>query len=268
MENSFSKDLRRRDFIKWSALALGAAIVSPNSLAQAEMSPAKSVKASALKSNTLNLPQEVLETVTAKDFTALIGQVKGLSENQLRQHFKLYENYVNKINQIHHAIAQASDEMLTGSNASYSAYRELLVEQSFMQNGVTLHELYFGNLGPATEASKELQAMITRDFGSWTRYMQHLMAAGKAMRGWAMTCLNLRTGKLQNYGLDTHSQGMPDHVYPLLVLDVYEHAYLIDFGTDRAKYLEIFTNNINWSVVHNRLIFAVHHVMTGLMATQ
>jgi Fe-Mn family superoxide dismutase len=160
------------------------------------------------------------------------------------------------------------DKTLGESNAAYGVLREMSVELSFCHNGVILHEMYFGNLGKNSEPSESLKKLITRDFGSWDKFIQHFVAMGKSMRGWAVMGFDMLDGKLRNYGLDQHHEFMPAMFYPLLVLDVYEHAYMIDFGTARAKYLDVFMQNINWQVVDKRLMFAVHNLMSGPKVTE
>lgn len=266
MDLQLESSVFRRDFLKMAAA--GTALAAMPLLAHSQPKkhpPMQSHKD--LAGGMALLKQEVVDTLTPKDFTPLIGKVKGLSESQLRQHFKLYEGYVNKLNSIHQAIAQADDAMLSGTASSYAPYRELHVEQSFSQNGVVLHELYFGNLGSGSEPTKEVKAIIEANFGTWDGYLKHLVAVGKSMRGWAMTGFDLRDGKVRNFGLDLHNQGSPTHFYPLLVLDVYEHAYMVDYGTDRSKYLTAFLSDIDWQAVHQRLMFAVHHLMAGPTAT-
>ena len=99
--------------------------------------------------------------------------------------------------------------------------------------------------------------MIERDFGNVQNFVGHLKLAGKVMRGWALAAVNFRTGKLNVYGLDQHHQMVPNMVYPILALDVYEHAYMIDFGIDRGSYLDTFVANLNWRPVQDRLELAM-----------
>ncbi len=262
MEPIWDQSMLRRDFLKMGALAAGSALSLAPLSAVAEKPSAKGEPPSAATAN-----QQTIEPIAPKDYSHLLGQVQGLSDAQLLAHFKLYENYVSKANLLHQLIAQADARMLAEANPAYSTYREMHLEQSYAHNGVILHELYFGNLAPHNQPSWELDAMITRGFGSWENYQRHLIATGKAMRGWAITGLDLRDGTLRNFGLDLHNQWSCMHMHPLLVLDVYEHAYMIDFGTDRTKYLDVFMRNINWQAVHDRLIFAVHHLMAGPAST-
>lgn len=273
MNDILTTELDRRDFLKVGAMAAGTTLAL-TSLGHAKDTAALPKDHPGIKSHQDTaggmalLEQEIVETLKPKDFTHLIGQVDGLSETQLRNHFKLYEGYINKLNLLHQLIAKADQEMLSGANASYAPYREMHVEQSYAHNGVVLHELYFGNLGKASQPSKELQAVVNRSFGSWDNYVQHLVAVGKSMRGWAITGFDLRDGHIRNFGLDLHNQWSPMHFYPILVLDVYEHAYMIDYATDRAKYIDTFLKNIDWTAVDKRLMFAVHHLMAGPKATE
>jgi Fe-Mn family superoxide dismutase len=194
-------------------------------------------------------------SIQAKTFPNL-ATVEGISQEQLNQHIGLYNGYVKRINDIESQIVTSQPDALEGANSTYSPFRELHLEQSYALNGVILHEAYFENLGgsktPPTK-TELVHKIFTQEFGSWDNYVNHLLAVGKAMRGWAMTAYNLRDHRVHNYGLDLHNQGVPVYVIPLLVLDVYEHAYMIDFGTRRPAYLDAFVRNVDWSVVDDRL---------------
>jgi Fe-Mn family superoxide dismutase len=197
-----------------------------------------------------------------------LSTVEGISQNQLSQHLELYNGYVKKINDIENQISAMTPE-LEKMNPTYSPFRELHVEQTYALNGVILHEAYFealkGQSKPATE-TELVHKIFTEEFGSWDNYIHHLTAVGKSARGWALTGYNMRDHRIHNYGLDTHNQFVPVGVIPLVVLDVYEHAYMIDFGTKRGAYLEAFMKNVDWTVVDNRLktlmlhgLFSAHH---------
>lgn len=275
MFQEFDNPLPRRDFLKLSAVAAGSTLALGNLAQAATKTPAVTTPKNhpPIKSHQdvaggiSLLEQETVQTVTAKNYSHLLGKLDGISENQLKAHFKLYEGYVNKINLLHQLIAKADEEALAGTNPTYAAYREMHVEQSYAHNGVVLHEMYFGNLGAGTQPSSEVKAMINRSFGSWDNYVRHLIAVGKSMRGWAITGFDMRTGHLRNFGLDLHNQWSPMHFYPVLVLDVYEHAYFMDYGTERAKYLDAFLKNVDWNAVQKRLLFAVHHLSSGPAST-
>lgn len=192
------------------------------------------------------------ELYTARDFSGLVAKkMDGLSASQIEQHLKLYKGYVGKSNEI---AAKLKEVDITSANATYSPLRELLMEQSFAVNGVIYHELYFGNLGGAgTEPTGELKSSLEERYGSVGKFMDFLKASGKSMRGWVVVGYNLRGGFIDTFGLDTHNIWSPAGFVPLLVLDVYEHAYMIDYGIDRAKYLDAFASNIDWQVVAKRL---------------
>jgi Fe-Mn family superoxide dismutase len=197
----------------------------------------------------------------AKDFSARFATIEGISPKQLADHYGLYKGYVTKINDIQDKLLNVPLNELGTTNATYHPFREIHVEQSYALNGVILHEYYFGNLGgPRTAPSDWLKEAVTLSFGSWDGYLTQLTAVGKSMRGWAMTGLNLMDGRLHNYGLDTHNMFVPMHVVPVLVLDVYEHAYMIDFGTNRGAYLDTFYRNLDWQVVEDRLKAALLHL--------
>lgn len=192
------------------------------------------------------------EMIQARTFPNL-QTVEGISQNQLNAHLELYNGYVKKINEIDAQIKGRTPD-LAAMNATYSAYRELHVEQTYALNGVILHEYYFENMGSGGKTIPELlQKTIVKEFGSWENYITHLTAVGKSMRGWAMTAYNMRDHRIHNYGLDLHNQWVPVNVIPILVLDVYEHAYFMDFGTKRGAYLDAFLRNVRWDVVNDRL---------------
>jgi superoxide dismutase, Fe-Mn family len=248
----------RRSFLKQAGLGVVSAasllMASPliNLQAQAEKPKLAGKMADKIDVNALiAAPQPIV----AQDYSRLLAGLEGLSPNQIKQHLGLYQGYVKKANEIHTLMGAATPNPTT-VNATYDPYRELLVESSFAMNGIILHELYFDNLGGVAgdkAPSQALQNTFAKAFGSWDGFITQLKSAGKAMRGWAVVAFNLRDNRIHMYGLDTHNQWAPLHTIPLLVLDVYEHAYMIDFGTNRGAYLDAFLSNINWSVVESRL---------------
>jgi superoxide dismutase, Fe-Mn family len=235
----------RREVLLMGALAAGtlasAGAASAQGTAQATAAPVKSAA-----------------IYEAKDFSALASKnMKGLSANQINQHLKLYQGYVAKINEIE---AKLKDVDISGANATYAPLRELLVEQSYALNGVVYHEFYFGNLGGAGgEPKGAVAAAIAEHWGSPGKFMDYLKASGKSMRGWVIVGYNTRGGHLQTYGLDMHNMWVPANVVPVLVLDVYEHAYMIDYGIDRGKYLDAFIANLDWGVIDKRFATVSKH---------
>ena len=235
----------RRDFLKLGVLST--AVIATGAKAEEKLHRDSSSGVPA------NLKPPVQKYVAKKYDKLLGGSLTGISDAQLKAHFGLYEKYVTNINDI-----EAKIKAFNTSSPDVLSYRGLHVEQTFNLNGAVLHELYFGNLGTSNKEPKGLlKKMIDRDFGSLTNFIGHLKAAGKVMRGWAIAALNFRTGRINVYGLDQHNQLVPGMVFPILVLDVYEHAYMIDYGTDRKKYLDAFVANVNWKPVLERLELAL-----------
>lgn len=198
------------------------------------------------------------EPYLVKDFSDLTNKkLEGLSASQIEQHLKLYQGYVKKANEIYNKL---KDVELTSANATYAPLRELLLEQSYAVNGVVYHELYFGNLGDkGSDPNSDLRAALEERWGSMGKFMDYLKAAGKCMRGWVIIGYNTRAGHLDAFGLDLHNMWSPAQTIPIMVLDVYEHAYMVDYGIDRAKYLDAFVRNLDWDVVAKRLSAAKVH---------
>ncbi|MBI5232866.1 MAG: superoxide dismutase [Deltaproteobacteria bacterium] len=176
----------------------------------------------------------------------------GISDNQIAQHRDiLYVGYVNKANEIEERL-KAVD--ISKSNQIFSDLRALKADETFALNGVILHELYFENLGKGSSGLEGVLAeLIVRDFGGIEKWSAQFKACGMSARGWVVMGLCHYDGRLHNYCLDTHNFNVPVAVTALLVMDVYEHAYVIDYGVKRLPYIETFMKNINWSVVGERL---------------
>jgi Fe-Mn family superoxide dismutase len=264
LDAALQQTVKRRDFLKMAAALGGSALaLSQTRLTANAATPKKPAASGAARTMPADHPMHTYnagETIQAMTFPNL-STVEGISQNQLNQHLELYNGYVKKINEIQAQINEMTPD-LSKMNATYSPYRELHVEQTYALNGVILHEYYFENMGgskiPATQ-TEFLHKIITQEFGSWENYINHLLAVAKSMRGWAITGYNMRDHRVHNYGLDLHNQWVPMHVIPLLVLDVYEHAYMVDFGIKRPAYLDAFMHNVNWQVVDNRLKTMILH---------
>ncbi|WP_027623123.1 superoxide dismutase [Clostridium lundense] len=178
--------------------------------------------------------------------------VKGISSRQLQEHYKLYEGYVNKLNELWNMPIDA-DKYGQG-NSTYSPMRSLKLGETYSLNGVKLHQLYFENmLGGNNKPFGPILNLIIRDFKSYENFLEYLKKVGLSMRGWAILAMDPLDNKLHIIGSDAHDVGAVWLSCPLLVMDVYEHAYMIDFGIDRTKYMDRFIENINWAVVNNRL---------------
>ena len=178
--------------------------------------------------------------------------IQGLSEKQLEEHFKLYKGYVERMNEIRKALSIGTFE---DPNTTYGPLRDLKLGETYALNGIKLHEFYFGNLGgKRREPFGEIKNQILKDFGTIQNYLKNLKNVGLAARGWAVTALDPMDMKLHTFLADEHNHGAIWHAYPILVLDVYEHAYFYDFQTDRKKYIDVFIQNINWEVVNARFV--------------
>lgn len=174
---------------------------------------------------------------------ALSGKIS--SDTLAIHHDKLYVGYVNKTKEIEEQLKHVDPAT---ANQVYSPYRALKANEAFARNGVTLHESYFSTLG-GSEAPDEHSALFTQilqDFGSLDNLRIHLTATGMAVRGWAVLAWDMNDKKLHVYGCDSHEQGGIWGAFPVLTLDVYEHAYFMDYGSDRKSYIEDFWKNIHW----------------------
>lgn len=238
--------LDRRSFLKFGLMTT-AAILGTNASKAAEKTHSDSSSGVPV----INTP---LSKYLAKKYDKLLGgTLTGISDSQLKAHFALYEGYITKINDLENRIKNFNVTEQDTIN-----YRGWHLEQTSMLNGAVLHELYFANLGTSDKEPKGiLKKMIGRDFGSVQNFIGHLKLVGKTFHGWSIAALNYRTGKINVYGLERHNLNVPTMVYPLLVLDVYEHAYMIDYGTDRKKYLDAFVANLDWKAVEKRLELAM-----------
>lgn len=192
--------------------------------------------------------------IVAKSLSDKLLQMDGISADQIKQHYTLYEGYVKKLNEVRERLKQITQEELQAANQSFSQFRALKVAETFAANGVTLHEDYFGNLGG--EGSKPYDRVvyeIKKAFGSMDTFKSHFSAAGMAVRGWVMLVWDFYSHSLQLYGSDVHDFGSVWKAVPVLVMDVYEHAYMIDYGVRRPPYIEAFIKNIDWEEVGRRL---------------
>lgn len=233
-----NKNLNRRNFLKLGLLSTVAALST------------NSVNAGGKDSSGGIGNGSPLQKYVPKKYTNLLGgALKGFSDEQLKAHFALYEGYITKINDL-----EARIKGFDINNPDTINYRGWHLDQTSMLNGAVLHELYFGNLGASNkEPQGVLKKMINRDFGSFESFIGHLKTVGKTFHGWSLAALNYRTGKINVYGLERHNLNVPTMVHPILVLDVYEHAYMIDYGTDRKKYMDAFVMNVDWKPVEKRL---------------
>jgi len=182
-------------------------------------------------------------------------ELDGLSEKQLKEHHDvLYAGYVKKIGEIEEKLKQVD---VSAANGTFSDLRELKLEETFALNGVKLHEGYFDNMilggSPSTSlrANNQIFDLIIRDFGSYEMWEKEFKAMGLCARGWVVLGYDLDERKLKNILCDSHNQGGVWNMVALLIMDVYEHAYFLDYATGRKAYIESFFRNINWDFVNS-----------------
>jgi Fe-Mn family superoxide dismutase len=195
-------------------------------------------------------------TIEAKKYDQLVGNLTGFSPKQVEQHLKLYEGYVKKINEIRAEIEKIPfAERKANSNFSYGKFSELKRRESVPYNGVYLHEMYFDNLGgPASAPAADLAKAIEGSFGSQSNWEEDLTACAEtATGGWVLLTYDRIDGKLHHNQVWEHSNGIMINQEHLLALDTWEHAFMIDFGTDKKSYLGAFLQNVKWKVVAERL---------------
>jgi superoxide dismutase, Fe-Mn family len=188
---------------------------------------------------------------TAKDYSKLIGMA-GFSETLLKNHFTLYQGYVTNTNKVLDGLALLAKEGKAGT----PEYAEMKRRLGWEFDGMRLHEYYFENLGgkaPLSSSGKLAKKMI-ESFGSVDAWEKDFRATG-ALRGigWAVLYEDPASGGLINFWINEHDGGHPAGARPLLVMDVFEHAFLTDYGLKRADYIEAFFKNIDWAAVEARV---------------
>jgi Fe-Mn family superoxide dismutase len=195
--------------------------------------------------------------IEAKKFDNIMRDLDGLSARTMTEHYKLYQGYVNKYNEVMGKIAAADRAT---ANQTFSDLRSLKVDLTFAIGGVKNHELYFGHLGgKGGEPPAEIKRAIEKHFGSVEQWMADLKATGMASRGWAWLAWDHDWNYLFNYAGDAQNSFPVWNATPIVALDVYEHAYYLDYGTARAAYIDTFFKNIEWSAVGENLERALGH---------
>ena len=188
---------------------------------------------------------------TAKDYSKLIG-MEGFSETLLKNHFSLYQGYVTNTNKLMDILMKMSKE----GNTSAPEYAELKRRFGWEWNGIRLHEYYFENLGgkAALDESGPLAKKLAEQFNSYEAWEKDFRATG-AMRGigWVVLYLDKATGYMWNAWINEHDTGHMAGCWPVLIMDVFEHAFMLDYGTKKADYINAFFKNVNWKAAESRL---------------
>lgn len=184
--------------------------------------------------------------ITPKTF-ASIRELNGISARTQEEHYELYKGYVGKVNEIQKKL-DAVDR--TTANQIFSDLRSLRVDYSFAIGGMKNHEIFFGHLGGKGGAPLAKTAeQIARDFPSYDAWLADFKASGLAARGWVWLAYDHDLSMLTTVVGDSQNTFPLWNATPILALDVYEHAYWLDYGRARAKYIDAFFNNLDWNVV-------------------
>jgi Fe-Mn family superoxide dismutase len=171
-------------------------------------------------------------------------KLKGISEKQITLHHdKHYASYVKGKNKIEDTLKKGKLDHI----------RELKKNESHNASGMVLHEIYFGHLGgKGGKPSGALMKKIKEDFGSYEKWKKEFLATASAARGWALLCFDWSDCKLHNYAVDFHDEGAVWGAAPIMAMDLWEHAYYLDYGPDKTKYIEAFFNNFDWKAIEEK----------------
>jgi Fe-Mn family superoxide dismutase len=188
---------------------------------------------------------------TARDWSYLLG-MPGFSDTLLNNHFSLYQGYVNHANKSLEILARLEKEGKTDT----LEYHEIKRHFGWEFDGMRVHEYYFDNLGGSGDVAQapELRRMLEAQYGSHEVWEKDFRATG-AVRGigWAILYQDNLTGRLLNFWINEHDKGHPAGCTPILVMDAWEHAYMIDYGIRRAGYINAFFRNIHWERAQSRV---------------
>ncbi len=230
----------RRDFIKTSALGVASLGVAGSGVA------VNSVIAADSPVTTGSNLEYRFESKPLKESTL---RMEGISRKTMEEHFKLYQGYVNKSNEILGLLKQADPGK---GNQIFSDIRVLKHELTFAIGGVKNHEIYFDHLGGnGGRPNGQLLADIEKNFGSFESWAADLKGTGMAARGWVWLAYDHDTGTLFNYLGDAQNTFPIWNATAILALDTYEHAYFIDYAVNRGAYIDAFLKNIDWSVIED-----------------
>ncbi len=189
---------------------------------------------------------------TAKNYEHLLGTT-GFSDELLKNHFKLYEGYVTNMNKLDDILIEIEKE----EKWTTPAFAELNRRLGWEFNGMRLHELYFGNLtkdAKELDTDSELNKKITAEWGSLQMWEKDFKSMG-AMRGigWVVLYHDKEADRMFNVWINEHDIGHFAGATPLLVMDVFEHAFILDYGMNRGEYVDAFVDAIDWGVVEGGL---------------
>jgi Fe-Mn family superoxide dismutase len=202
------------------------------------------------------MAKTTVKTYKEQAFDHLHG-LAGISDAQIAEHVQLYAGYVKQVNALTAELAELRGQgKASGSNPEFA---EITRRLGFEYNGMILHEYYFENLRsggePQPPAGSGLAQALEQVYGGVEQWAKDFQAIGE-MRGvgWAVLFEDPMTDRLSNHWITLHQEGIPAGFKPILVMDVWEHAYMRDYkATERKKYVQAFFRNIDWSLVERRL---------------
>lgn len=234
-------DSTRRDLLTLTASA-GLALAAQNALSQEKKAEAPAAAKPAGKAAFREYAPQTFKT----------DGLKGLEKEMLEQHLALYRGYVTNTNKANAWLAQ----MLADGKADGYDFAEVRRRLGFEYSGMRLHEVYFGQLVPeGTPVDEKWKAAVSATWGSWEAWVADVTRTA-LMRGigWAVTFRDPLGGGLQNFWLSDHENAVPAGLVPVFALDVWEHAYVKQYGAGgRKAYVEAYLGNVDWGVVGKRL---------------
>ena len=196
------------------------------------------------------------DEIVARKFKAFETDLEGISKQTMEDHYKLYEGYVKKTNALRKRLNEFDYEEIEG-NQVYSELRAVSVDYTFALLGFKNHDLYFGHLGGSGgDPTGRFAELIEAEFNGVDKWQAAVRKAAGAARGWVMVGYDLNDGSLFNYIMDTQNLWAVYNMVPVLAIDVYEHAYVRDFGATppgRQEYVNAFFANLDWDHVNRQL---------------
>jgi len=207
--------------------------------------------------DTLKVSEKNDKNVLSEGFLAQPKQfnirTEFLSSGNIQNHIELYESYIKNFNKTSTSLDSADRSEVNSNN---SQFRSLKIDETFNMNGAYLHELYFSNIGD-TQSKITMDTLsfmrLNRDFGSFDNWQKDFIACGSASRcGWVITYLNMYTQTYMNCVIDLHSEHVPVGMYPVIVMDVWQHAYYRDYLKDLNSYMSAMMKQLRWSVIEKR----------------
>jgi Fe-Mn family superoxide dismutase len=187
----------------------------------------------------------------------VIKNTAGITKGtMLMYHDQLYVGYVKKANEIENRLDSLAEEIVqnntTRGNATYSELRALKENETYAVNGIYLHEWYFELVGATgnRQEAPDLSSALAAQYGSLEAFIKFFSQCAMAARGWTVLAWDTHENRLRIFNCDSHNQGSVWGALPIIVLDVYEHAYMMDFGADRESYIRVFWETFNWSTAN------------------